>query len=160
MAAGISIIGYATYGLFRNWASNEVVLISSNTFEDEQFRQAAVKFTKDSIKELTESTEVQQYVTDLLGISVTNLAKQEYIINGLSNLLSKAIESKQVKDSSKESVSNAINDLVNSDDHKLMRETISKYLSEELRAQLSNKENQYIFSVFTKNAIWRIFSGK
>ena len=56
--AGIGIFGFATYGFFRNWASKEVVLISSKTFEDDKFKKTAITFAKEGIKELCESPEV------------------------------------------------------------------------------------------------------
>ncbi|XWV25084.1 putative ORFan [Tupanvirus deep ocean] len=161
IGVGISIMGYATYGLFRNWASREVVLISSKTFDDEQFKNKAITFAKEGIQKLAASEEVQESITTLLEKSVIDLVNKENIQNELSNLISKAIDSKKVKDISQSSVKEIVSDLLNSRENESFRKEVSIYLSKEIQKQLADKENQKQASKFTSQTLRGIFwSGK
>ncbi len=151
------IFGYATYGLFRNWASKEVVLISSRTFDDNQFKCNAVTFSKDSIKELVESEEVQTNVANLLEKSVIDVINRPVVQNKLVELLENAIRSEQIKSATNASTKSIIDDLVNHKDNADFRENVTSYVSTELQNQLSAPTMQQEFGRFIKAAVLSIF---
>jgi len=155
--AGVGVFGFATYGFFRNLAAKEVVLISSKTFDDENFKRKAVTLAKDGIRELCESSEVQRDVTNLLEKSVVDLISRDNVQNQLAGLVAKAVQSNQVKDVSKESIKLIVNDLINSEENVEFRKGVSNYLASEIQTQLSNKANQDTASKFTKKAFFGMF---
>lgn len=131
--AGIGIFGFASYGLFRNWASKEVVLISSKTFDDEQFQKKSFSYSKQIIKELTESEEVQRDLTNLLEKSVINLLKRETVQNQFIDLVSTAVESNKVTEATKQTLT------VIMQDEKIIKET-STYLSVSIWGMFKRKK--------------------
>ena len=149
---GMGIFGYATYGFFRNIVTREVVTITTKTIDDDSFKTRSVASAKEYIQQIVASPEVQQSVTTALEQSVLALVNQKNIQDELSKLLATAIESNEIKKSTRESVSFILEDLVNSDVHKPLRVSLSNYLATEIQTQLNSKKNQEHGWNFIKNS--------
>jgi len=137
----LGVFGFAFYGFFRNWISKEVATISSNTVDDEQFKHQTVVTVKEIINELSASPEVQKNVADLLEKAVIDLVYRPIIQEKLADLLAMAVTSQTVKTAAKESAKEIVIDFVGSSEYDDMRQEITRYLTDEIKKQLTNPEN-------------------
>ena len=146
---GVGVFGYATYGFFRNWASKEVVLISSKTFEDPKFKDDAIKF----VKYLANSDQVQTEINNL----IEKITTQQVVQDNLAALFENVLQKNSVKDSAKTASQDIVRDLCNSPEYELWRKDVSEYLKKEIQTQLSDDKNREAINNMTKQTIRSLF---
>lgn len=135
----ILIIILAFYDLITSWASKQVDVITAKSLDDPQFKKTVNELCEETIKQLCNSKQVQEDVTNLLSISVQSLANDPKIQTKLIELLSKVIESNQIKQAGSSASSLIVKDLVKSEEFEEMRQEVYKYVQTELNKLSSDQ---------------------
>jgi hypothetical protein len=143
------IFGYATYGIFRNQISKEVVVISTKTYDDPEFKKA----TEECLIQLMKSPTVQDNVSIVLKNAVIDTIKNKDIKDELGKMFEEILSTSSFKKQAAITSNEIITELINNPEYEPMRNSVSEYLKTEIEKQLKDETNNKNADAFVKELI-------
>jgi len=132
------------YGFWRQWAAEEVSLISSESLRDVRLREEAERFAM----ALCRSESVQAEVATLLERAVLDVVLRPSVQKMLEDRAVELVRSEPVQAASAQLAGSVVSSLVNEDRFAPMRSDLAQYLHHEAQRQLSDARNTRAASSF------------
>jgi hypothetical protein len=153
-----------SYNFIKGWTSEQATAITIQMLDDEEFNEKIDTWIQERgevlVHNLTQSSQVQKDVTDLLEASVIDLTNNPQVEGQIQELFIRIFKTDEIGEAGSILSSQIVETLAHDPEYEKFREQIIIYAVREIKRVADDGEVQGAISDLIWNSVTQIFTGK